>query len=355
MSPPDAAPAVGPVAAALLDELTNVAGRRRRLLAAEADTALCDVAPELRHDPGRRARLADLLAELAAAGLVTPSVSVDTSRATPLPAFVTLTGTPPRSAAVDAGVVRAWRPELAWAHDMALTTDEVDVLTGIQDHLRNRTGAPVVVPHRERSLELFGDEKRLDRLSRSRLFAPGRLTFELLSCWWAPPPLAVRALDGAPDGAPVVVTENSAGWWSLPPVLGERAAAIAYGAGASFAQSVASLADLGNRPVLYIGDLDADGVAIPARAATAAAAAGVAAPEPFTELWQALADAADTVGHPVTPVPAEVAAELADWFGPTQLAASVAELLTSGIRVAQEALTGDRLRRALRHQGDFGG
>src|SRR5690606_11230488 len=145
-----------------------------------------------------------------------------------------------------------------------------------------------VIPQRERSLLVFGTEKRLDRLVRSRLFGPGRLTLELLDCWWAPPPLAYRLLDG--DG-PVVVTANSSGYHSLPPALAGRASVIAYGAGGSFAQSVASLATLGpGLDVLYIGDLDAEGLAIPQRAAMAAIAAGVPPPAPFAELWQGLVD-----------------------------------------------------------------
>lgn len=66
-----------------------------------------------------------------------------------------------------------------------------------------------------------------------------------------------------------------------PSALAGRITAIAYGAGSSFAQSVASLIELGpDRPVLYIGDLDAEGIAIPQRAAVAAAAAGVKVPTP---------------------------------------------------------------------------
>ena len=40
----------------------------------------------------------------------------------------------------------------------------------------------LVVPARERSLEVFGDEKALDRLAGAALFGPGRLTLALLRC-----------------------------------------------------------------------------------------------------------------------------------------------------------------------------
>lgn len=329
---------MGPLAEQLADELAAVAGRRHRILAAECDAALVEVAPHLRFDPTRRTRLRDLLAELAGAGVIEPSVKQDRSLRPDLPAFVVLTAAPRAAAGSGVGEGHPWRPELAWAHHLRLTQTEFDVLRAVQHHRKHRSDQAAVVPHRERSLQLFGDEKRLDRLVRSRLFEPDRLSLELLDCWWAPPPLAYRKLDDG-DG-PVVVTENSAGYHSLPTILDHRASVLAYGAGGSFAQSVASLAELGpGRPVLYIGDLDAEGIAIPQRAAEAARTAGVSPPEPFVELWQALVDAADQHGQTVIPVPAEVAFELCEWFGATPLAEAVRRLLEQGIRVAQEALT----------------
>jgi hypothetical protein len=330
---------MGPLAEQLDDELTAVAGGRRRVLAAECDTALVEVAPHLRFDPTRRTRLRDLLTELAEAGVVEPSVKPDRSLQPHLPAFVTLTTAPRARVGSGAGAGHPWRPELEWAHQLRLTPTEFDALLAVQDYRKHRPASPAVIPHRERSLQLFGDEKHLDRLARGRLFEPSRLDFGLLDCWWAPPPLAYRHLDDS-DG-PIVVTENSAGYHSLPAVLAGRASILAYGAGGSFAQSVASLAELGpGRRVLYIGDLDAEGVAIPQRAAEAALAAGVSPPEPFVELWQALAEAADRHAQPATPVPGEVAAELCDWFGHTALAKDVQQLLENGVRVAQEALQG---------------
>ncbi len=326
-----------PLAEQLADELAAVAGRRRRVLTAECDTALVEVAPHLRFDPGRRARLRELLVELADGGVIEPSVSQDCSLRPHLPAFVTLVTTVRATTGFGAGEGHPWRPELEWAHRLRLTSAEFDVLLAVQDHRKHRPPSSAVIPHRERSLQLFRDEKRLDRLARGRLFEPGRLSFELLDCWWAPPPLAYRRLD---DGiGPIVVTENSAGYHSLPAALTGRASILAYGAGGSFAQSVASLAEIGlDRPVLYIGDLDAEGIAIPQRAAQAALSAGILPPEAFVELWQVLVDAARDVGQPATPVPSEVAAELCEWFGSTNLARDVQKLLEEGVRVPQEAI-----------------
>jgi len=48
------------------------------------------------------------------------------------------------------------------------------------------------VPHRERSVQLFGNEKRLDALLRTKLFTSGALTLALLRCYAAPLPLTAQ-------------------------------------------------------------------------------------------------------------------------------------------------------------------
>jgi len=75
--------------------------------------------------------------------------------------------------------------------------------------LRNADGdteARTIIPMRERSHEIFGDEKRLDALATSSLFAPGRLTLATLFTGRIPPPLAYECLA---DGGTIPVIENS--------------------------------------------------------------------------------------------------------------------------------------------------
>ena len=83
--------------------------------------------------------------------------------------------------------------------------------------------------------------------------------------------------------------------------------AVAYGAGTSFAQSVAGIAAAGDvQRILYIGDLDAEGVTIPQRAIAVARRVGLPEPEPALGLWRALCDEGDRIGHQVQPVPPDV-------------------------------------------------
>ena len=331
-------PALRPLAERLGEELIAVAGRRKRILATECDAALLEVDPTLEWDPGRRTQLATTLDELQEAGVLRFSVKRDRTARPELPAFVTLADeAPPAEVAEDRYVV--WRPELAWAHELALSSGELDALGAVQAFVRDRAGAPVV-PHRERSLELFGDEKRLDRLIRGRLFEAGRLSMDLLACQWTPPPIPVAALPGlSTSGDPVVlVSENAAGYHSLLATAGPPITHVAYGGGGQFALSVAGLAELAPARVLYFGDLDAEGLAIPQRAIAAAERAGLPAPEPSIELWSALCDLAERYGQNARDVPEDVAIELCAWVRDDTLAARMAEVLISGLRVAQEAV-----------------
>src|SRR5438309_51326 len=81
-----------------------------------------------------------------------------------------------------------------------------------------------------RSLEIFGDEKRLDQLMRgSALFGNGRLTPETLRCIIVSEPLPWTRGPN-PDG-PILVIENAATWHSYCRWNAERKhfSAVVYG------------------------------------------------------------------------------------------------------------------------------
>lgn len=331
-----------PLADRLLDDLHASAGKRKRLLAVECDDALLEAAPQLQSDPNRRRRLLELLTGLRDQGRIEWSVARDSSVRPELPSFVVLAAADdsPQPAAALPKV--PWRPELEWAYELRLTPPEHEALTAIHTYRRDRDPDGDAIPHRERSLLLFGDEKRIDRLVRSRLFEPGRVSLDLLDCYWAAPPIAVQTIG---DGDDIVVSENAASFHTLTRVLAGHVHAVAYGAGSAFVQSIAGLADTKMSRLLYIGDLDAEGVAIPQRAAVTAERFGIRVPEPLVEQWQLLVDLAPEHGQPATPVPAEVASELCAWFGSGSLAKDIQRLLEAGVRVPQEALTSEQLVR----------
>lgn len=69
---------------------------------------------------------------------------------------------------------------------------------------------------RERSLELFGDEKRLEALLGGQMFWEGRLTLSLLRCRRVHPPSAWRQVGAGPWA---LVAEKHDTFYSLGQVL----------------------------------------------------------------------------------------------------------------------------------------
>jgi hypothetical protein len=115
--------------------------------------------------------------------------------------------------------------------------------------------------------------------------------------------------------------------------------------GAAFEASVLSVAELPDvRDIAYFGDLDADGLRIPASAAALAAAEGLPAIRPGRGLYRLLLEVGtQQTGQPrVDPARA---AELAGWLGESAPAAR--ELLTDGARIPQDGVSANALADAV--------
>lgn len=313
--------------------LDMIAGRRKRIALDDCFRAMYELDPSTIDAPDKRARLRELITTCQAAGVLTPAAATDRGRP-PLPRSVTRTsGTFPTVSAVPAW---PWRGELAWASELTLTLDEFEILRAVQEFLRADGSRRMVLPHRERSLELFGHEKTLDRIVRGRLFESGRLSFELLRARWCPPPLAWREVG---RGSIALVVENACIWHSvveaLPAVT--DVGLVAYGGGAMFSASVASFIDVPRiRAIRYAGDLDAAGLAIAQLADETAQRCGVPRVLPATSLYRIML--AKGRPQPAQQVPDDVADELAAWL-PADLRTPAAANLKAGVRLAQEAVT----------------
>jgi hypothetical protein len=293
------------------------------------------VDPARRTQAQRRQALAWLLNELAGAEVIMLPAdrAFDRGETPHLPLFVTVARTQQRGA--DRGVT--WHPELAWVNDAELPPSHIDRLEEINVWLFTNTD-PLVVPTRERSLEIFGHEKTLDSLLVTDLFEPGRLSLATVRARRAVPPLHTHTVG---DGDLLLVVENSDTFDSIARALAAkpgRVGMVGWGAGAGFEASVLSTADLGQpvNEIRYFGDLDRSGLHIPARASEIAVAARLPAVQPAVELYSVLL----RIGRPRSGQPrvAEPAAErLVAWLDPTHRDAAT-HLLTSGHRLAQEAV-----------------
>ena len=299
--------------------------------------------PALATSPQRRIRLREAIDELAEAGILRPSTTADRSERPPLPTQVTLLARDADPPVGREAAAYPWRPELGWATGVPLRRSEFDALRQIQAHLRDRDDEALVVPVGERSLEVFGDEKRLAKLANNaRLFGPGRLSLKLLRARAYAPPFVFRRVGPGPV---VLVVENQATFYSVTATLpaDTPVGLVVFGGGGSFGSSVGYLADLAadtgiDQPftaIRYFGDLDRRGLEIPIAANAAAQAAGLPPVRPAVGLWQRLLLHGRRAPH--AEVPPEVAERVTAWL-PSSVRDAALEVLLAGERMAQEAV-----------------
>jgi hypothetical protein len=247
-----------------------------------------------------------------------------------------------------------WAGELGFLRESRVGVAAEDLLRLNEFFLCGGQAKPVV-PVKERSLQIFGDEKRLDALLVTTLFRSDRLTLGQLRCELIGEPLGWRR--GPPGAAarPLLIIENAATWHSYCRWNAQRGlfSAVVYGKGSQSAACIHYLADIftelgGQRPVVYFGDIDPPGVQIPFQASADAQARGLPPVQPH--LWsyrQLLAlgrgKETDWEGGPA-------GQSCADWLG--ELAEPARRLFARGKRLAQEHIGWEFLRGQPDDSGD---
>jgi len=248
-------------------------------------------------------------------------------------------------ASVDLARVR-WAPELSFL-EKAPTTIAPEDLLKLNEFYQEGGGHRPVVPIKERSLQIFGDEKRLDALLSSSLFRMDRLTPESLRCEIVTEPPGWKR--GPSAEGPVLVLENAATWHSY--ARWNQAcgvfSAVVYGGGNRFIESSVFLEEIlrevgGRRRLLYFGDLDAQGLRIPCRASTRTLARGLPTVEPDLWSYRRLLQFGACKKFDATEDSTITAKELA-WLGP--LATPAGELLLRREWIPQEHIGWEFLSR----------
>ena len=184
----------------------------------------------------------------------------------------------------------SWERELVFVRESRLNLSFAE-LRQVNDFLKHGGRERVMVPIKERSLQIFSDETRLDILLSSALFLPERLDLKRdLRCEVIGVPLAWRRGPAGASSQPIIAIENAATWHSYCRWNDEQKhfSAVVYGDGNRFAEGIRYLADIfkelgGPRRVLYFGDLDSRGLEIPQEASSRAHDLGLPAVEPH--LW----------------------------------------------------------------------
>ncbi len=232
-------------------------------------TAFVDSYSDLPPGPERRRWLAALLEELSQQGEILLPVphgkQWDRTSSVALPTAITMV-------ALDGGVANKtdwrnfpWHPRLHWVFDLrALMQDQVAFLKRVHCGLvAGWFDQPECFKYR--SLQLTGDEKRLEELHRGILFGPERLTLEMLGCEPESLPLASDHLSAEPT---LLIFENAAPFMLARKILTGCArpafGRLAYGAGKQVLKAATYLPMVvpAITEIQYVGDLDAEGMRI---------------------------------------------------------------------------------------------
>lgn len=222
--------------------------------------------PELQNHPERSAMLLAALQAMATDGILKlPSPASWERIGSPvLPKWVTLISSSAPIVTRDYAQV-PWVPELGFWTE--LKPGQLEDAFAINVYMLRHRGNLVNVPIKERSLEIFGDEKRLDTLRSGDTLFAGRLTLATMGAFLVPLPLPYRS--GGVHGLPVLVVENHNSYWSFGEwnQTARRYSAVVYGAGEAFRSSGAALEEVlrevGGTGAQYLGDVDPKGISIP--------------------------------------------------------------------------------------------
>lgn len=280
------------------DELAArlTARRRVRVTIDEIDRDFSAVRPDLAASPDRSAQLRKLLDELADEGVLTPSSSGQVRLGVHLPAFVTVAAARRPPAPANPAVRFPWVPAMAWAaKGRRRSPTDQRRLEAISRWIAANP-ARTIVPVRERSLEILGEDKALDTLADG-LLREHPEAWDALFIERVYPPMAVGEVEGA-TGRDVLVVENGTTFHSALRAARHLVTAgvairyrwIGFGVGRQLRAIVPSLLDLRPTALDYFGDLDARGLTIAAEGARSCRDGGLPALRPSLPLYSALLD-----------------------------------------------------------------
>jgi hypothetical protein len=321
-------------------------------------SAFVDAYPDLPPGPERRRWLAAVLEELSQQGEILLPVAHgkrwDRTSIVALPTAVTLV-------AVDGGVASKsdwrnypWHPRLQWIFGLkTLMRDQVAFLKRVHAGLvAGWFDQPECFKYR--SLQLTGDEKRLEELHRGILFGPERLTLDMLGCEPESLPLASDQFSSEPT---LLIFENAAPFMLARRILTDCGrpgfGRLAYGAGKQVlkAASYLPMVEPAITEIQYVGDLDAEGVSIAAEFQRLSKDIPV---RPATRFHQAmLASAAELEspgGWALQSGREQVESQAAIIFLAPEIRDHVSDMIRSARRVPEEALSFEAMTQLLTAQ-----
>jgi hypothetical protein len=173
-----------------------------------------------------------------------------------------------------------WSPELAFLAEQFIRQDSPWV--EVDAWLKKCRGKKLVLkPIRERSLDIFGDEKALDRVVGLTPFKLGQINLRTLGCFYVPEPIPWKPGPPGSKSFSGLCVENATTFDTLCRFNSEAGywAFVAYGRGNQFVSMtdglISVVKEYGHDQVQYFGDADHEGIEIVARAEKKLNEAGV--------------------------------------------------------------------------------
>lgn len=234
-----------------------------------------------------------------------------------------------------------WVPELSFA-SRAVNPTQIKRLKELNRFIIEARKGAIDAPIKERSLEIFDDEKVLDKILSNGSFYKGQLSLEQLKCYIAPEPIAYELCSAnlkSLIGLPILVVENVATYYSFAKYCFDKNlfAAIAYSSGNELSSFMPSLQILKNKisskTVYYFGDIDPAGFKI------FEAAMGLRLIDDF-KLCLPLYKVLFKIGHKsrnTKKMPPDIRSCIKSLL-PPPMASNFIELFNNKQRIAQEAL-----------------
>jgi hypothetical protein len=333
---------------------------RRRVVRQEAVwTAFVDSYSDLPPGPERRRWLAAVLEELSQQGEIALPVEHgrqwDRTSVIPLPTAITLVSQDGGAANKSDWRNFPWHPRLHWVFGLrALMQDQVEFLKRVHAGLvAGWFEQPECFKYR--SLQLTGDEKRLEELHRGIMFGPERLTLEMLGCEPESLPLASEEFSANPT---LLIFENAAPFMLARRVLTgcprPAIGRLAYGAGKQVLKALRYL-PMVEPPIVgiqYVGDLDAEGIAIAAEFQRLSKSIPV---RPATHFHIAMLESAVQLespdGWPLKVERAENDSGAGLGFLASEIREQVGSMIRSSRRIPEEALSFAAMTRLLTEEG----
>lgn len=276
-------------------------GRGKRRQFEKINEAHLNLFPQYRNNPEQRSHLWKLLEHLASKDLVTlPSKKGKSWRTgnPSLPDWVSI-GTDSKKGSSIIPETYAWHPKVAsFIDELIFSQRETAYL--ISEYLKQHPSKgdfEISIPRRERSLKIFGDEKKLDQLSKKGLLLSGNLSLSDLGCHDVGWPMPHQLPRVPCPGKPFLIIENHHTYDSFCRWNDDVGAyaGIGYGAGDAFSTVETDHIETIISPtkaseIHYFGDIDPKGISIPTRVSEARVEKNLLPILPAVHLYQWLLD-----------------------------------------------------------------